>query len=122
MNNVNLIGNLTADPEMKISQNNKGYCNFTIAINDGWGDNKKVHFINCVTWNKQAESLVQYCNKGSRIAISGKLDQSTWEDRDGNKRSAIKVVALQIQFLTQKNKEEGTAKQVQNMFTEDIPF
>ena len=79
MNNVNIIGNITKDIELKYTQNKKAVTTVTLAINEGYGDNQKTYFIDIQVWEKQAENLQKYCGKGSKIAKAGKLIQQTWE-------------------------------------------
>ena len=85
------IGRLTKDPELKTGNSGKSYSNFSIACNTGFGDKKETSFFNCVIFGKQAETLCQYFKKGHRVGIRGELKQETWNDRDGNKRSAVKI-------------------------------
>ena len=71
MNQVILIGRLTKDPELKQTQTNKTYCKFSLAVGRQTKD-AGVDFINCIVWNKQAENLAQYQQKGNRIAEIGR--------------------------------------------------
>jgi len=106
MNTVNLIGRLVRDNELKDTKSGKAVATNTIALDDGWGDNKKSYFIPIVVWEKQAESLANYTGKGSKIAVNGKLTSRSYETQDGQKRTIIEVVANQyggIEFLDAKN-------------------
>lgn len=110
MNTVNLIGRLVRDNELKYTKSGKAVATNTIALDDGWGDNKKSYFIPIVVWEKQAESLANYTNKGSKIAVNGKLTSRSYETQDGQKRTIIEVVANQyggIEFLDTKNSSGG---------------
>jgi len=110
MNTVNLIGRLVRDNELKYTKSGKAVATNTIALDDGWGDNKKTYFIPIVVWEKQAESLANYTNKGSKIAVNGKLTSRSYEMQDGQKRTIIEVVANQyggIEFLDTKNSSGG---------------
>lgn len=110
MNTVNLIGRLVRDNELKYTKSGKAVATNTIALDDGWGDNKKSYFIPIVAWEKQAESLANYTNKGSKIAVNGKLTSRSYETQDGQKRTIIEVVANQyggIEFLDTKNSSGG---------------
>ena len=108
MNNTNIIGNLTKDVELKYTQNNKAVVTVSIAVNEGFGDNQKTYFIDVQVWEKQAENLAKYCGKGSKIAVSGKLIQQTWE-YEGKKQSKVLIQAFNITFLDSK-KEGETGK------------
>lgn len=110
MNTVNLIGRLVRENELKYTKSGKAVATNTIALDDGWGDNKKSYFIPIVVWEKQAESLANYTSKGSKIAVNGKLTSRSYETQDGQKRTIIEVVANQyggIEFLDTKNSSGG---------------
>lgn len=112
MNTVNLIGRLVRDNELKYTKSGKAVATNTLALDDGWGDNKKSYFIPIVVWEKQAESLANYTNKGSKIAVNGKLTSRSYETNDGQKRTIIEVVANQyggIEFLDAKNNGGGVS-------------
>jgi len=106
LNKVILIGRMVRDPELKYLQNGTPVANFSIASNRTYmkdGEKKEmVSFFNCVAWSKAAEVIVQYVKKGQRIGIEGKLQQRSWEDQNGNKRSAVDVVVDNFQFLDPK--------------------
>lgn len=107
-NKVILAGNLTRDPELKPIGNDKSVTRFGLAINRRYkkGDEtcEEVTFIDCEAWNKTGELLCQHCAKGSSVLVEGRMALDQWEDKDGQKRSKLKVVADGIQFLTFKDK------------------
>jgi len=110
MNTVNLIGRLVRDNELKYTKSGKAVATNTLALDDGWGDNKRSYFLPLVVWEKQAESLANYTGKGSQIAVNGKLASRSYEMQDGQKRTVIEVVANQyggIEFLDTKNNGGG---------------
>jgi single-strand DNA-binding protein len=111
MNNINIIGNLTKDVELKYTQNNKAITTVTLAVNEGYGDSQKTYFIDVQVWEKQAENLSKYCGKGSKIAVSGKLIQQSWE-YDGKKQSKVLIQANNVMFLDTK-KEVQASKESQ---------
>lgn len=120
MNTVNLIGRLVRDNELKYTKSGKAVATNTLALDDGWGDNKKSYFIPIVVWEKQAESLANYTNKGSKIAVNGKLTSRSYETQDGQKRTIIEVVANQyggIEFLDTKNSSSGVSNSQTNNYT-----
>ena len=114
MNNVNIIGNITKDIELKYTQNNKAVVTVSIAVNEGFGESQKTYFIDVQVWEKQAENLAKYCGKGSKIAVSGKLIQQSWE-YEGKKQSKVLVQAFNIMFLD--SKKEGQAPKEENKIT-----
>ncbi len=137
LNRVVLIGRMVRDPELRYTPNGTAVSNFSIANNRAYtsGGEKKemVSFFNCVAWGKTGEVIVEYCKKGQRIGIEGRLQQRSWEDQDGNKRSTVEVVIENFQFLTPKGggtdasyEETSTASAPDmdnNPFSDDdIPF
>lgn len=112
MNTVNLIGRLVRDNELKYTKSGKAVATNTLALDDGWGDNKRSYFIPLVVWEKQAESLANYTGKGSKIAVNGKLTSRSYETQDGQKRTIVEVVANQyggIEFLDAKSSSGGVS-------------
>lgn len=112
MNNVSIIGNLARDNELKYTKSGRAVLSNTIVINEGYGDKKKAYFIPFVAWEKQAENAANYTNKGSKVAINGKLTSRQFEDRQGNNRTVVEVVANPyqgIEFLDNRNnKNQGS--------------
>ena len=104
INRVLLGGNLTRDPEVRFFANERAVANFSLAINrrfKGADDQMKeeVTFIDVETWGRTAELVGQYLTKGRACFVEGRLKLDSWEDKDGQKRSKLKVVADSVQFL-----------------------
>ncbi len=99
-NKVILIGNMTADPELKQTASGVSVCSFSIAINRRFAKEgeQNVDFINIVAWRQQAEFVSRYFKKGKAILICGQLQTRTWTDNQGNKRYATEVVADEVAF------------------------
>lgn len=114
MNSVNIIGNITKDVELKYTQNNKAVTTVTVAVNEGYGDNQKTYYIDIQIWEKVAENTAKYCSKGSKIAVSGKLIQQSWE-YEGKKQSKVLIQANNVIFLD--TKKEGQAPKEENKIT-----
>lgn len=95
MNNVSLIGRLTAKPELKTTTSGKTVTNFTLAV--GRGD--QTDFIDIVAWNKTAELIVQYMDKGRELGLTGRISVRPYDDKEGNKRKAFEVVANDVTFI-----------------------
>jgi single-strand DNA-binding protein len=95
-NQVTLVGNITNDPELRFTPSGSAVANFTVAINrrirqgDQWED-KLDGFFNCSCWRDMAENAAESLRKGARVVVVGRLQQRSWEDRDGNKRTAVEV-------------------------------
>jgi len=105
LNSVQLIGRLVADPELRYTQKGAPVCDFRIATtrrfkNRETGEmQEETLFINVVAWRRQAELANDFLKKGSAVLIEGRLRSRQWESNQGEKRSAIEVVAYRIQFL-----------------------
>ena len=102
-NKVILIGNMTADPELKQTQGGVSVCSFSIAVNRRFAKadqaQQNVDFINIVTWRQQAEFVSRYFKKGNPILICGQLQTRSWNDTPGQKRYATEVVADEVSFV-----------------------
>lgn len=110
-NKVILIGNLTADPELKQTASGISACTFSIAVNRKYKDesgNNACDFINIVTWRKTAEFVNQYFKKGKPILVCGQLQTRNYTDSNGQKRYVTEVVADEVSFVG--SSENATAK------------
>jgi len=111
LNRVILIGRLTRDPELRYTSSGTAVSSFSIANNRTYVTNgekkEQVSYFNCVAWAKTGEVIVQYCKKGQRIGLEGRLQQRSWDDQDGKKRSTVEVVVENFQFLTPKGEVTG---------------
>ncbi len=107
LNKVILIGRLTRDPELNYLQSGTAIAKFSVANNRTYsvsGEKKEqVSFFNCIAWGKLGELITEYCKKGHRIGLEGRLQQRSWDDPEGNKRSTIEIVVDNFQFLTPKS-------------------
>ena len=113
MNNVNLIGNIATEIELKALPNTETFCaSFSLAINEGWGDKKRTNFINIKVFGKSAEKVAQFQDKGSKIGISGRIQTGSYEAKDGSKRYTFEVIANNVYFLG--SKAENGASVVEN--------
>ena len=102
-NKVILIGNMTADPELKQTAAGVSVCSFSIAVNRRFAKTEQgqqtVDFINIVTWRQSAEFVSRYFKKGNPILICGQLQTRTWNDNQGQKRYATEVIADEVSFV-----------------------
>jgi len=117
MNKVCLVARLTAKPELRYTNSNTAFTRFNIAINNGYGDNKKTDFIPIIVWKKQAENVCKYLDKGSLVAVEGRIQTGVYEDKEGNKRTTFDVIADMVHFL--ESKKDGQAVQTKPTFTAD---
>ena len=105
-NKVILIGNMTADPELKQSTSGISVSSFSIAVNRKMAKNNERDFIPIVAWRQQAEFVCKYFKKGQPILICGQLQIRSWNDSQGQKRYATEVVADEVSFVAPANQNE----------------
>ena len=128
MNKFIGTGRLTKAPEIRQTQSGKAVASFTIAIDDGWGDNKTTDFIDIVAWEKTAEACGKFLGKGSKVGVVGKVKKRSYDKQDGTKVWVTEVVASEVEFLdTKAQTEEATAAAPAPKFEEikdgdDLPF
>ena len=107
-NKVILIGNLTADPELKQTPNGLSVCRFTLAINRRYGRSgeqgqQTADFITIVAWRQTAEFVSRYFKKGRPILVCGQIQSRSWNDANGQKRYSTEVVAEEVSFVENKS-------------------
>ena len=104
-----LSGRLTADPEMKTTQNGNSVCSFTIAVDrrHKQGEERQADFINIVAWRQTAEFVSKYFSKGSMIGIEGSIQTRKYTDKDGNNRTAFEIIANNVHFIDSKRSQSG---------------
>lgn len=113
LNKVFLLGNLTRDPDLRALPSGSAVCEFGIAVNRRYtaANGQEVEepcFVDIVVWGRSAESCKQYLEKGSQVMIEGRLQLDQWEDRNGGgKRSRLRVIAEQVQFLSRRPAGDG---------------
>ena len=106
MNKVVLVGRLTAKPELRYTASNTAYTRFSVAVNRNFtnADGKRdADFINVVAWRKQAETISKFFDKGNLIALEGRLQTGSYDDKDGNKRYTVDVALDNFEFVESKN-------------------
>lgn len=111
MNKVILIGNITHDLELNETKDGIKVCRFNIAVNSLRGGEKVADFFNIVTWRGLAENVHKYCKKGSKVAVVGELRVEIYEDSEGIKRTAVKINAQDIEFLSSSNVDKSADKE-----------
>lgn len=112
-NKVILMGNLTRDVEVRTTASGQNVANFSLAVSRSWRgqdgqQQDQTSFINCVAWGKPGEIIAQYVKKGSPLLVSGRLDQRSYEDKDGNKRTAVEVVVEDFNFVSGGRNDNGS--------------
>lgn len=129
MNKIFLIGNLTRDPELSETQSGISVCRFSIAVNRPYLNDgeRETDFFNVTAWRGIAEAVAKFTKKGNKIAVVGSVQMRTYEGNDGVKRTAVDIIAQDIEFLTAKEntqEEKPKAKTKLKAFDDDgdIPF
>lgn len=133
INRVNLSGNLTRDPELRMTKGGKQVLSFGLAVNDRmrnqqtgvWED--RPNFVDCIIFGNRAEAVAKYVSKGSKVAVEGRLRYSSWETKDGQRRSKLEVIVDEIEFMSGQGKANqeapsGDEQPTAEVYDEDIPF
>ena len=123
LNKIVTIGRLTRDPEVRYTQSGKAVCTFSIAVDDGYGENKKAYFFPVVVWGKTAETCGKSLFKGRKVAVTGKLTTRQYENNEGKKVTVFEIVADAfegVEFLD--GKKQGGSQSNEIDMTEEIPF
>ena len=105
LNKAILMGRLVADPELRRTPNNNSVTSFTLAVNRSFvrqGEQPQTDFIDIVAWGKTAEFVSRYFVKGQQVAVAGRIQTRNWEDKQGNKRKSVEVVAEEVHFAEPK--------------------
>ena len=134
-NKVIIVGNLTRDPELKQTGSGTSVTDIGVAVNDRRkkGDEwvEDTQFIDVTLWGRSAEVVAEYLEKGSPVLVEGRLQLDRWETEDGEKRSKLKVVGINVQMLGGKKRETvgagasaggGTAESSEVGSSDDILF
>ena len=124
MNKVILIGRLTADPNLRYTQNGTPVTTFTLAVDKPFSDEdgkRGADFIDIVAWRKLAEIVANNLEKGRLVAVEGRLQIRSYDDQNGVRRKAAEVVADQVKFLDYRRQDEPQSEPTEPEF-DDIPF
>lgn len=128
INNVSIAGNLTRDPEIRVTQGGTAVLSFGIAVNDRrknasgqWED--VPNFFECVTFGNRATALSDILTKGMKVAIAGKLHYSSWE-KDGQKHSKVDIIAQEIELMQNRKPQQEQPQQQEEpaYYDADLPF
>ena len=110
MNKVFLIGNLTRDPELTETSGGVSVCHFGIAVNRSYSSSdgeRQTDFFNVTAWRGLADTVARYTKKGNKVAVTGSIQIRNYEDNQGARRTAVDVIAQDIEFLTSRNAGSG---------------
>lgn len=129
LNVVALTGRLGADPEIKTTQSGTAVLSFQIAVERNYaaqGQQRETDWIACVAWRNTAEFIGRYFHKGDMIALTGRLQTRSYEDRQGNKRTATEVVVSEVNFCGGRKEQKPVTADGFDEFEEfddgDLPF
>ena len=141
VNKVILVGNLGQKPEIRYTKDSKPIASFSIATSESWKDKttgdmvEKTEWHNVTFFGRIAEVAEKYLDKGSKVFVEGKLQTDKWEDENGNKRSATKIIGNNMQMLDSRGsnnsssfdesssaQNEAPVSQEGSFSEEDIPF
>lgn len=131
LNSVVLMGRLTADPELKYTPSNIAVTAFKIAVDRSYSGNnreRQTDFISVVAWRKTAEFITRYFTKGQMITVEGSIQTRNYEDKNGNRRTAVEVIADNASFCgdRRQNTLSGSGEIDESAFEEisddDLPF
>ena len=112
LNRAILMGRLVADPELRNTQNGTPVITFTLAVNRNFsrsGEQAQTDYIDIVAWRNTAEFVSKWFTKGMQVAVSGRIQTRTWEDKQGQKRKSVEVVADEVFFA--ESKRDGAQRQ-----------
>lgn len=130
-NKIVLIGNMTADAELKTTPSGVNVCNFSIGVSRPYiQDVERVtDFFECTAWRGIAETIAKYCKKGHKVCVIGSVQTRTYEDNNGNKRKVFDIIVQEVEFLTPKANAESEEPRTRSKPTlqamdddSDIPF
>ena len=126
VNKVVIVGNLGSDPELRRTQSGTPVVSFSVATSEKWTDKngqqqEETEWHNITAWNKQAEILAQYLQKGSSVYIEGKLKTSSWED-NGVKKYKTDIVVREFQFLGGNKQQSQQQQNKQDFAPQDNGF
>ena len=105
LNSVCLVGRLAADPVMRETRDGKSVADLRVAVANG--DDDATVWVDVTAWDKTADAVGRYCQKGSRVGITGRLTLDTWQDKEtGQSRTKLRVTANTVQFLTERPRDD----------------
>lgn len=123
MNKAIIMGRLTRDPELKFSSSNMGICSFSVAVDRKFKRDGEptADFLNVVTFGKTAEFVSKWFSKGKLILVCGRIQVRNWEDKDGNKRTSVDIVADEVSFAGDKGGADSSPRANSTPASFDLP-
>ena len=129
INNVVLVGRMTRDAELRMTQSNTAVASFTLAVNRPFKNQngeREADFINCVIWRQAAENLANWCKKGALVGITGNIQTRNYKNQQGQRVYVTEVVADNFQLLESRSQQQSSNNNLANnpmdISDEDLPF
>lgn len=125
INNVVLVGRMTRDAELRMTQSNTAVASFTLAVNRPFKNQngeREADFINCVIWRQAAENLANWCKKGSLVGITGNIQTRNYENQQGQRVYVTEVLANNFQLLESRSQQQSSNNHSMDISDEDLPF
>lgn len=110
---VVLAGRITHEPEVKNTSNNVPFVEFDVAVSRKRGDEEVTDFFTVIAWKSRAEFVGRYFHKGMAVFVTGSLQLNKWEDKNGNKRTKVEILADDIRFIDSKKDVDHSDEQIQ---------
>ena len=120
MNRLMIIGNLTGDPESRVTATGKNVCSFTVAVNRRGGN--EADFFRVSAWDKTAENCGKYLSKGRKVCVVGPVSVRTYQANNGETRASLEVTANEVEFLSSKGESSNQSGGFTVVNVEDDPF
>jgi len=122
INRVVLVGRMTRDPELRMTNKGDPVTSFTLALNRNYNsaDGQQADYINCVVWNKIAENVERYCSKGSLVGVDGRLRSRSYDNAQGQKVYVVEVMCDSVQFLETRAARERQQQYSQPQKAHDV--
>ena len=122
MNKAFIIGNITKNPELRVTPGGISVCSFTVAVDRRRREETEADYFRVTAWRDQAESCGKYLKKGNKVAVVGSVSVSTYQDRNGTTRASLDLQAQDVEFLSPKEKTEEKKTEYVEVTGEDLPW
>ncbi|EFE8657899.1 single-stranded DNA-binding protein [Escherichia coli] len=122
LNSITLGGNVGNDCETRFTSNGKAIGSFSLAVQQGYGDNKRAMWVTCLILGDRATKLAEHIRKGDHLVVSGRLDVRDWEGQDGRKNKSVEVVVSEIEFMSgnkRSDQNQNRQREQQQQYNQD---
>lgn len=122
MNKAFIIGNITKNPELRVTPGGISVCSFTVAVDRRRREETEADYFRVTAWRDQAESCGKYLKKGNKVSVVGSVSVSTYQDRNGTTRASLDLQAQDVEFLSPKEKTEDKKTGYVEVTGNDLPW